>query len=451
MNSYRDKTGSIAGSIIPEPLKSLFAKRFVCYLVGVYGLMVFLFSGLIFCVYLIPSDHIEDNVVQYYETLAEEGVYPKLCELTFEQRDNFTESWMVGIAFSDTTLTLVERALLNPSYEEIGNPENPLAGLRSVRDGVEGFQRLTYGRYWHGYQVLLRPLLLIFGPRGLRLFNWVIFIVLFSWVTVMLYKRVSFRVSLLFAFCVVVTAMPVVPSCIQYFTCYAIAMTSMGVILTFPRWVSKLGNASIFFLAVGGVTSFLDLLSTPMLTLGLSLITLLLTVNYNNKVQLCCLLILSWSVGYIGLWSAKWILATGLTDQNIISDAFNSILIRTGQPTGPFTPAYLIERLNPYLPSLFLMLTGVITTSWLVRKYHGVKGVDSEGTGWLIVLILLVPTWYLLTRNHSLVHWWFAWRSLTVTLFALGLLLLLISSPSGIGRRRRADSTETNGPDSGPL
>lgn len=39
---------------------------------------------------------------------------------------------------------------------------------------------------------------------------------------------------------------------------------------------------------------------------------------------------LSWGIGYVGMWSSKWVIASVLTGENIIYDAFSQIAYRSG-------------------------------------------------------------------------------------------------------------------------
>jgi|GEM_PF-6167029 len=397
-----------------------------------YAVMVVLFVLLLLAAFSIPSEKIRQNAISYSETLYEEGLYPKYLGLSFLQRDNFTESWMLGIAFSDDSEPFARRVLLNPSFVSIELSDSPLGGLKYIEGESEGLQKIYYGRYWHGYQSILRPMLLLTDVRGIRLLNWILFLLLVTWVSYMLYRRISFLASLSFLILILATTIPSVPSCLQYFTCYALSMIAAGLILSLKSLSEGIDKVALLFFITGGTTSFLDLLSTPLLTLGLPLAICLIVNDYNDKAKITALMIVLWFGGYLSIWCTKWIIASLFTDMDIVRDAISAVRIRVGEPTGPFGVAYLVERLMPYTMWIVVCVS-LVTIGMIVihRRFNLSFPQKKDELFGLLIVILIVPGWYLLTRNHSLVHWWFSWRSLLVTLFAITLLV----RPSTVVRR----------------
>ena len=43
---------------------------------------------------------------------------------------------------------------------------------------------------------------------------------------------------------------------------------------------------------------------------------------------------------------------------------------------------------------------------------------------YLLLLVFIVPLWYLVLRNHSIQHGWFTWRASIVSVFALLIFIL---------------------------
>lgn len=38
---------------------------------------------------------------------------------------------------------------------------------------------------------------------------------------------------------------------------------------------------------------------------------------------------------------------------------------------------------------------------------------------WLLLVMMIVPVWFLILRNHSIQHGWFTWRAGLLSLFSL--------------------------------
>ena len=43
---------------------------------------------------------------------------------------------------------------------------------------------------------------------------------------------------------------------------------------------------------------------------------------------------------------------------------------------------------------------------------------------WLIITFLIVPVWYIFMMQHTIIHYWFTWRALLVSVFSLLLLTI---------------------------
>ena len=82
------------------------------------------------------------------------------------------------------------------------------------------------------------------------------------------------------------------------------------------------------------MTSFCDLLVTPVLTLGLPLVCWLLEPQQRLRAgtRQCGIVVggsLTWGVGYLLCWACKWVLAGLVTEQNVIADALHQVGVRT--------------------------------------------------------------------------------------------------------------------------
>ena len=82
------------------------------------------------------------------------------------------------------------------------------------------------------------------------------------------------------------------------------------------------------------MTSFCDLLVTPVLTLGLPLVCWLLEPQQRLRAgtRQCGIVVggsLTWGVGYLLCWASKWVLAGLVTGQNVIADALHQVGVRT--------------------------------------------------------------------------------------------------------------------------
>lgn len=401
-----------------------------------FVIMTVFFTTISIIAFSIPESWIFPNIEKSARIIYNEGLYPNITSYSFLRRDNYSDSWMIGISLSDTTESLLRRTMLNPSFRSVTDPDTPLNGMyEAVLHSYENLEKITYGRYWHGYQIILRIMLSSNDILHIRIVNWIIFFFLIGWTGVLLYRRISLPIAILFLFWVLLSTIPVVPSCMHFFTCYAISLIASCSVLQFNCIRASMSHSILFFFIIGGITSFFDLLSTPVLTLGLPLIVLLLTSNYRHSIYTILILSIIWSIGYLSIWSIKWIIATLLTGEDIISDALNTIFIRTGTDIGSFTPSYFITRFNYKIVNFVCLVTAVMFFIYIKNPLRVKLNIEEKNVMLLLIIIaLIVPSWYILTPNHTFIHWWFTWRALTVSMLALSIAYTTSIFPKVLGK-----------------
>lgn len=191
-------------------------------------------------------------------------------------------------------------------------------------------------------------------------------------------------------------------------------------------------NSNIFcsFFVIGGITSYLDFLTTPQLTLGLPLIVFMLTKRPKNTWKIVIAVSIAWALGYGLLWASKWMVGYLLTGNNIIADAMQSAELRTSnqykgvEMTIPNILNFIwISIKNNGLLSLFYAgIIGILLCLGIYLKILKSKRTFKEYS-WLLLIALIVPIWFLVLRNHSIQHGWFTWRAGLLSLFSLLLFI----------------------------
>lgn len=193
------------------------------------------------------------------------------------------------------------------------------------------------------------------------------------------------------------------------------------------------------FEATGIAVAFLDFISYPAASLGVPMI-MYFSLDASERKMLrerikeFALLCLSWGLGYFGMWAGKWIVATIMTDENVILNALSAIKVRSSTRYGEQTLTYtgtvsknvghLINSGNGLF--LYVVLAMVIVWGiWMLKK-RGASLNANVATVAIILLSCIIPFgWYLISINHSYVHSWFAYRELVVTVYGVMSVLYL--------------------------
>ena len=292
----------------------------------------------------------------------------------------------------------------------------------------------AYGRYWHGYLIVLKPLFLFLDYNGIRWLNYVLLSLLTLSCAYWSYKRIGLQTCILFVLSLCAVEGYIVPLSTQLSTMFYISLSASLIVLLWGKQLEQKRLLSNFFFIIGGLTSFFDFLTTPVLSLGLPLSLHLLLNREGEKWRKVVKMGIIWLAGYASIWLSKWILVSLFTEHNMLLEALQQMSIHMGlesvHSTNPFGDGnVLFERIyvtftdlpsNPItLWLVFVFIIGCITLALKKKKEKGY----NQNVGYL--LIALIPiAWYLATGTHTGVHWRFTHRSLWVTCFSLSIFLL---------------------------
>lgn len=140
-----------------------------------YFLILILFvaaaTGLMILPYCIPTTPVKENVWRSHPVYDYEGSYPQwAAEYKMTQLDNVTDGYMLLEAMCAGTGHPVLDAMNNPYtvYPDV-NPDKAEVLESHNTPGASGTG--WYGRYWHSYLFLLKPLLFLFEVSDLRIMN----------------------------------------------------------------------------------------------------------------------------------------------------------------------------------------------------------------------------------------------------------------------------------------
>ncbi len=307
------------------------------------GTLAILFV-LLLAAYALPGERVRQHVYDSARTIQNEGLYPEYLGFKLFQMDNYTDTLMLFEAASADELPPLQAMMTNTAYN-VDNFETLADDLAWYieKDWSTGAQRtdapalepFSYARYWHGYLIWLRPLLLLMPYTGVRIVQYIVLFSLLAVVLVQLRRRCGLRAAVWFAVSQLAVSVWFVPHQVQYFTCFMIAYAGCAWVLAKPRRSDVL---CLGLLVLGTATAFCDLLVTPIITLGLPLTCWLLEPQQRLRggVPQCALAVggsLCWGTGYALCWAGKWALAGAVTGNNVLADALHQAEVRTTADT----------------------------------------------------------------------------------------------------------------------
>ena len=414
-----------------RPLSSLLIAWIVC---------LFLFTLSITAVFALPQSSIQANARASAAILEEEGSWPlSIISLDKSVCDNFSTAVGFNTACHNSGNAL-ESAMRCARYDS--------AELDGVKDFSEGFDKEAntgYAWYWHGYLVLLKPLLLFFDIKGIRIFLLVVLSVLFAAACCRIHKLSGIFCSIIFAIAFAYAAVYTVALSPTLFFSFAIALAGVLVVSN-PRIDSLHSGMLLSFFCIGASTAFFDFFNTPLVTWALPLITLVMAKQkelegsgFVKTAKMILILSFSWLLGYAGLWASKWLIASIVMGENVLQDAIAHVFLWTGANTSDnFEISASIDRFSGlnsnlmlFMPSrvLRLCLAAAFIVGLLALIVIGIKDRANVSISaiFCMVIALMPLLWFLVVNAHSTLHYWFTFRNLVVTLYGLGVFWWLLT------------------------
>lgn len=398
---------------------------------SVGSLLAAILAGVVLltAVYALPTRRMRHNVsISLPYLLAEGDRYQWAPYHNGTELDGFTDALMLSNAIFEGTGNPLQDALTNPRMEFTPGDMVPVDSLSQYAQGREDGRIVTYARYWHGYLLLLKPLLLFFTPSDLRLLNMTVQLLLAAAVLGLCYKRKGFRLALPMGAALLCLNPISTALCFQYTDVAVLTLLSCAVLLAFRTDRKKYGCLLYLWLGIG--IGFFDFLTYPVAALGMLLLTEMMLSEDSlwKKIGIMLRNSTAWAVGYGGMWAGKWVIASILTDQNVISDALQNVAGRTSSTDGGKTVEFftvlwqnLQNYVNPAMKLLVLLLAVGVLYLLVVKKY---KLSLSAGSLVPLALCALLPmAWYFCVKNHSMIHAYMTHRDLAVTVMALGCMV----------------------------
>ena len=383
--------------------------------VKTFFILIVVFFASMTLVYCIPTSWIQGNVEKSLEVMEGEGEYP----MYFFYRHS-------AIIDIHTDKLMYESLIQNRDYY------NPIQAAMSINQ---------YPRYWHGYQVLLRPLTVVFQVQELRYLGMLAFHLLFFWSAWLMAKKTKPLYAMLYVLTVASGYIVFLPVCFQFLTTFLVLFAALIVLLSRYEKEKPLPAAKwmLYFFVVGMVENFFDFLTYPILTLGIPLVLLLWLrvrdeqADFKSNFWFMFKASLSWFFGYALTWISKWLLSAAILGVRYFWRTMSVVQYRLeGSEEEPLDRIGTIERnikawlnvqdggvISSSKIVILLLLVAVVLILW--KK---LKDWKTIGAYLPILFVASYPyIWYLVMSNHSQIHYWYTYRAQLVALFG-GLVFL---------------------------
>lgn len=491
-----DKLGK---SVIPTISKTILKGIGILLLASLVGMLALV------AVFALPTKEMTVHVKEDVEMLSRENSYPTLFSQNENRmnlqnftdpsillvnsrgfaRDNITDAMMLLIAIyngesseassaeadaeddvapgnaANASMSPLTRAILadHPSYPGDGGYTVGELGWYLSDSNSYYYDVENYARYWHGYLVVLKPLLLIFTYAQIRWINVVCMALLFVLLLRNLARRSDGKNLALLCYTILFTVPILLPFCMQFCTTTYVCLGAMLFVTRGKPGASSMSGDSLLtvekfngltgqsmtrkikyipltleasrsawlFFSIGIATAYFDFLTFPLMALGLPLVYLLNhseEYDWRKKVGYVFRNGVVWACGYVGMWAMKWVIASVVLGRNMIADGISQVLYRSSSTPdlGDFTISPLTaiaSNLSCFTNLYFVILivVGVATAIILGRKRYGTR-LDLPACVPYLCICIVPFVWCACFKNHSYTHGSFTYRMFTMTIYA---------------------------------
>lgn len=214
-------------------------------------------------IYAIPVENMRNHVKDSLWIQHRENDYMTLMESGNSRLDGFTDAIMLKNAIYNGKENALVKAMRVPSNLFKLKTNSPTAALIADAENMQPKRSGGYERYWHGYLLFLKPLLLVLDYGQIRLVNMFCQILLTCLVLAYMLKRKLTRYipALILSLCFLTPI--VLPLSLQFSSVFYVMLLTMLALLKYDL---KIENPKLMYLFLfsGMATSFLDFLTYPL-------------------------------------------------------------------------------------------------------------------------------------------------------------------------------------------
>ena len=381
------------------------------------------------CVYMLPTGRMLTQADRSLPIFENEGT--SFCWAPEEKSarlDGYTDAIMLQTAVYVRDENPLKAAMRSARMEFSEGKLDPSGSLKQYVYGDRSGHVVSYARYWHGYLLFLKPLLLFFSLSDIRMMNAALQLILAAGVLLLAFRKRGLRLALPMGLALLVINPISTALSMQFSSIYYLTLLGLLAMLLTESWDKPWGYLVFLFLGIG--TAFFDFLTYPACAVGVCLALQALMSRADGKTRVLKAIGsgAAWAFGYGGMWSGKWLAASLITGTNVLRDAVEQAQYRSG---GEVTAAEggvsatfsaVIGRnlgvlVNPAAAIIVLVLLGVLV--WLLVTKRCRFAIEKASLLSLAIAFAVPFVWYFLVRNHSMVHCWMTYRNLAASVFAL--------------------------------
>lgn len=408
-------------------------KHFVLSLGVTFIVTLGVFLGLLYLSACIPKEAIRENLLEsaYYLEENEDEFYHRRDNNRRTLIDNYADTIEFNIMYSVDEEHRLESLLISPFYSDNANAEYQMISI--LRQGIEEEKEIdtVYDRYWHGMQMIMRPLFVLFDIVQIRILMMSVLIIGLAFLMFCLWKREQKVMALSMIPAAVLISYPMLGMCMEYVPTFFIMLV---VSLACLKWYQSKKMIMTWLLISGMCCGFFDILTTETVAVVIPLAIVLALREKEGVLDGFwkeILFVVSsgflWGIGYLGVFGSKWLFSSLSLGANRFAPAISMMLYRQGAEVAVESGSGLTQPMEALARNLrlllgfplemeygtVLMIAAAVVGMMVCFVYLYRKTGRDCVLPALLALLALVPIVRIMFLNsHSYQHSFFTYRAL---------------------------------------
>lgn len=374
-------------------------------------LLIILFWGFALLSCLIPEKPVMKNIERSMKFMEHQPDYPHMIIYGNQHRPDYAmDGQITNIIYTIDNQDIIKSSLLGRCRMNDSAYVSQWQFVKYNTTHNTLKPNVNYARYWHGNSYFFR---ILYSFTDYNEIKWIIFLitsVLMTAFSMALYREMGGIKAMMMLIGLFFTNVYVMQFSMQQSP--VLIITIVISLILFKQLRNKKDPAILFFIS-GAVTTYFDLLTAPLLTLGIPmLIWVSLRDDENNVkqnvftgIRKLILFGLLWLVAYAGAWAIKIAIAIPFADFDLFSDVKNQVFLRTG--SAGISRMDALEANFNFLPLVYINILLILLIIMSIMSFNK-KGISKAI---LYLLVAALPfVWYFGAANHSYDHNWFTYR-----------------------------------------
>ena len=278
-----------------------------------------------------------------------------------------------------------------------------------------------YVRYWQGFRVIIRPLLVLLPYFQIRqVGSWVFFVLLMITIAAIA-QRKGMAAAVCFALAIVLVNPAIISHSLQYLPCFILAFLA----ILFLIYTENYSFDRVFVFSIFGMlTQFFDFYTAPIVVCGLPLLVWIMLDNENNHFLTILKSTLSWLYGYASIWLVKLLMVSVFTDVNGIADGLGAFFGRIGlkeveviKESYNFIDAFVAawDMVTPGATGAIALAAVVLLVAVSAVIIWKTKGMNALISSCAYLAVAALPIiWFAAAAQPTVIHAYFQYRPLAV-------------------------------------